>query len=405
MAYASELAEIERRQKYADMMREQSQTPLGTQMAGRAAIPISWTQGAAKLLQGYVGGQTRDKAESDRKSLADKRGQALAAALRGMPQAKTENLNLVNVDDEGNPMPAAMRTTQPTMADNAGWLAQLAQVGPDAVAMGTGLMGMQQKADENNENRDFRREQSAQARQAAIEQLEMRLADQRLAAQDRAALQEQLAQMRIDAQRDMAQFAANNRPPPQLPPVTPVTIQDPKDPNKTIIIDGRTRAVLGAGPKLTQVGTSEQKRQFNMQGIGATIQAADDLLSGAGGRPLPTGSGIGSLYDTAAGFFGKSPEGAPEADRLRAVGGALVAKMPRMEGPQSDKDVQLYKETAGMVGDSTLPVARRKQALETVKGLWAKYERLNPDAFSGGDAGGGLPSQSEIDAEMKRRGL
>lgn len=41
-------------------------------------------------------------------------------------------------------------------------------------------------------------------------------------------------------------------------PITPVTIQDPGNPNATIVIDGRTRQVLGVGPKLTQAGGAEQ---------------------------------------------------------------------------------------------------------------------------------------------------
>jgi hypothetical protein len=78
---------------------------------------------------------------------------------------------------------------------------------------------------------------------------------------------------------------------------------------------------------------------------------------------------------------------------MRALGGALVAKMPRMEGPQSDKDVALYRESAGRIGDSTIPIARRKAALETVKELWTKYERLNPDAFAGGVVARPLPAE------------
>lgn len=180
-------------------------------------------------------------------------------------------------------------------------------------------------------------------------------------------------------------------------PVTPVTLQDPNNPNETIVIDGRTRQVLGKGPKLTDTGKLEQKRQFNMQGIGATIQSAENILNGKNGDPLPTGSGFGTAVDYAASLVGVSPSGASQADQLRALGGALTAKMPRMEGPQSDKDVALYREMAARVGDSMLPIKRRKEALETVKELWAKYERLNPDAFAGAapttpPTAGGVPA-------------
>lgn len=170
--------------------------------------------------------------------------------------------------------------------------------------------------------------------------------------------------------------------------VTPVTIQDPKDTNKTIIVDGRTMKVIGAGPKLTDTGKLENKRQFNMQGIGKTIKDAEDLLNGTvvedgitKSVPKPTGSGIGTVVDAVGGFFGASPSGSVQAQKMKAIGGALTSKMPRMEGPQSDKDVALYKEMAAQVGDSTVPIDRRLAALGTVKDLWAKYERLNPDAF------------------------
>jgi hypothetical protein len=176
-------------------------------------------------------------------------------------------------------------------------------------------------------------------------------------------------------------------------PVTPVTIQDPRDPNATQVIDARTRQVLGKGPKLTDIGKFEAKRQFNMQGIGATIQAAENILTGKGGEPMPTESGVGTAIDYAAALIGVSPSGSKQADQMRALGGALVAKMPRMEGPQSDKDVALYRESAGRIGDSTIPIARRKAALETVKELWTKYERLNPDAFAGGVVARPLPAE------------
>lgn len=127
----------------------------------------------------------------------------------------------------------------------------------------------------------------------------------------------------------------------------------------------------------------EGKRTFNMTGLSGLIDTADSILSGKAGKDggkstAPTASAIGSAVDTAAAWFGAAPPGAPQADQLRSIAGALTAKMPRMEGPQSDKDVQLYKEMAGAVGDSLLPIARRKAALNTVKQLWQQYEGVQP---------------------------
>jgi hypothetical protein len=126
-------------------------------------------------------------------------------------------------------------------------------------------------------------------------------------------------------------------------------------------------------------GQARAKREFNMEGIGGVIKKAEDTLNG---KQAPTASGIGTLVDRVGGWVGMSPPGASEAEQLRAIGGALVAKMPRMEGPQSDRDVQLYREMAAQVGDSNIPLPRRKAALQSVKDLWMKYETLNPEAFA-----------------------
>jgi hypothetical protein len=120
-------------------------------------------------------------------------------------------------------------------------------------------------------------------------------------------------------------------------------------------------------------GKAQATRQFNMMGLGDTITEARTLLS-----QKPTASGIGTIADTAGAFVGVDVPGADTAEKLRAIGGALTSKMPRMEGPQSDKDVQLYREMAGQVGNSTIPVARRLAALQVVEHLWKKYETAGP---------------------------
>lgn len=185
------------------------------------------------------------------------------------------------------------------------------------------------------------------------------------------------------------------------------TIQDPLDtsenPRQITVrvgmydeakyLKGDKTGVIGVSGKETDRGKREGKRQFNMQGLGGTIQQAEDLLNGnvrdeAGeiipGKKgqLPTQSGMGSLVDAAGNFVGKTMAGAKEATALKAIAGALTAKMPRMEGPQSDKDTLLYKQMAAQVGDSGLPVDQRVAALDEVKRIWAKYERLNPEAFA-----------------------
>jgi hypothetical protein len=55
-----------------------------------------------------------------------------------------------------------------------------------------------------------------------------------------------------------------------------------------------------------------------------------------------------------------------------------MMRMPRMEGPQSNLDVALYRESVGQIGDSFLPIATRKAALATVKRLQEQYAGVEP---------------------------
>jgi len=100
------------------------------------------------------------------------------------------------------------------------------------------------------------------------------------------------------------------------------------------------------------------------------INQAEKLLDKA------TASLTGTGVDVLAGAVGVSTEGAKAAAQLKAIQGALVAKMPKMSGPQSDKDVLLYREMAGQVGDSTLPVGTRKAALETIRQIQERYAKV-----------------------------
>jgi hypothetical protein len=191
-------------------------------------------------------------------------------------------------------------------------------------------------------------------------------------------------------------------------PVTAVTIQDPEDPNGTIVVDGRTGRVIGKGSKMTEVGKSNFKRQIASQGVSDAIEKSRELLTGKGGEELPTGSGVGSVVDYVGSLVGATPAGAKTADKLRVVGGSLVQKVPRFEGPQSDKDVSYYKEVAGRIGDSTLPIARRLAALDEVENIWGQFEQgkkygyITPD--SGGRSASGKITQptNPLDAALSK---
>jgi len=111
-----------------------------------------------------------------------------------------------------------------------------------------------------------------------------------------------------------------------------------------------------------------------------TIAQAEKLLDKS------TGSYFGSAIDQGARVFGASTEGANAAAQLKALEGDLVSKMPKMSGPQSDKDTQSYKEAAGQLADPTLPTKIRKEAGKTVLRLMQsrKSQFVSPELAAEG---------------------
>lgn len=143
---------------------------------------------------------------------------------------------------------------------------------------------------------------------------------------------------------------------------------------------GEVREVPGFGPK--DGGAGKATPATDARDALALIEDAKKIL------PNSTGSGLGSAIDATGRFFGKSTAGGDAAAQLKVISGALVSKMPKMSGPQSDADVKLYKEMAAQIGDDTVPVASRLKALETLTTIQNRYAR------GGGATGSWGPRES-----------
>jgi hypothetical protein len=77
-----------------------------------------------------------------------------------------------------------------------------------------------------------------------------------------------------------------------------------------------------------------------------------------------------------------------------------MTNMPRMEGPQSDADVKLYRDAAGQIGDPTVPASIKKASVATIRQLQEKYkERADSLSGAGGNAGSG-PKRIQNDADF-----
>ena len=102
-----------------------------------------------------------------------------------------------------------------------------------------------------------------------------------------------------------------------------------------------------------------------------------------------TGSGIGATVDSLASVIGKSTDGAKAIQQLKILSYPILANVPRFEGPQSDYDVQVYKQAAGDFANDKLPVETRLAALQGMISLLKKYDKEGKNDWTfGGNAPG-----------------
>lgn len=128
----------------------------------------------------------------------------------------------------------------------------------------------------------------------------------------------------------------------------------------------KTRGVEQARQGVERAGVQATRTRDANDAMNLIAEARRLLPGATGGRLAATG-------DSVAGFFGSATEGAKANAALKTIAGQMTAKMPRMEGPQSDRDVQMYKEMAGDVANENLPVEIRQAALNQIERLQSKY--------------------------------
>lgn len=87
-----------------------------------------------------------------------------------------------------------------------------------------------------------------------------------------------------------------------------------------------------------------------------------------------TGSYAGYGIDQVNRVFGRSTEGADATAALKVLESKLVQTMPKMSGPQSDRDVQLYRDAAGVIGDPTVPKSQKLAAMDALQEITERYK-------------------------------
>jgi hypothetical protein len=222
----------QRYQKALAAQQQSGRTPMG-EMVGNRYVKSSPFEHLAEALRLGLAGREANLAKQEIKDLQGKKQTAMADALR-------------TYTDKATGAPAVASTTTPTQmpsfdeADAASMQgvqgygattgAQAARApdlrgaygalmnAPDAAMRSAGMTGMARIPEleaaklEKDEARQFRRDEAAATRQARMDELKMRMEDQRNSQAERLAAQKEMRQMQMDFQRQNQQLIAANRP-------------------------------------------------------------------------------------------------------------------------------------------------------------------------------------------------
>jgi hypothetical protein len=127
----------------------------------------------------------------------------------------------------------------------------------------------------------------------------------------------------------------------------------------------------------------------------ALLDMAEPLLKQA------TGSGVGAIRDKVGNLVGASSKASQAAAQLAVIGASLTSKVPKMSGPTSDKDMALYKEAAGSLGDPNVPGEQKAASMQIMRFINEKYAKENQGSVAGkaadaNRAGIGTPSVDDL---------
>lgn len=143
-------------------------------------------------------------------------------------------------------------------------------------------------------------------------------------------------------------------------------------------IESATTAAKTTAEESAKRGAGIIKAIGEEKEVSRILDLAEPLLKDA------TQSLAGSTIDSAGRLVGLSSKGAEAAAQLKTLEGALIMKMPRMEGPQSNADQLLYRQMAAQIGDATVPAPQRKAAMDMLRSLNKRYSgadaQSNPSA-------------------------
>jgi len=136
----------------------------------------------------------------------------------------------------------------------------------------------------------------------------------------------------------------------------------------------------------TATGTrnaANEKKEFDAVANQNYIREALKVL------PATTSGGAATIAKGVGQFAGVSTDSSKADRKMELLANKLVGTIPRFEGPQSNMDVQLYKDAAGDLANTRLPREDREAAAQMMLDLLAEYGGTgtgnnNPTPVTGG---------------------
>lgn len=129
-----------------------------------------------------------------------------------------------------------------------------------------------------------------------------------------------------------------------------------------------------------EIAMEKQKRINSVQRLLGTL---DRKIDGEEIESLinrSTGGLVEKTRDKIAGSFNQSTEGAKALAKLRPIQEWATSLVPRMEGPQSNFDVDRYRAMAGDIANPDLPVDIRKESYKALKQMLQDFLKSEGEA-------------------------
>jgi hypothetical protein len=335
----AENADLERRRRYAELLMQQSNEMPQGGMVGKVYVKPSWTQQLASAIKGPMAAYDLKETESKQKRLADQITQRKSEWLGAMPQASQTQEMFAQPD--GTQMgPPKIVKNDPTSTDYLNWAMKGMQVDPTMAQAG---MSMADKIEN---------------RQQRMEELQMRLADNRLTQQDRAALEERMTRLQIEGRQETARLVGSMRQPP-----APIQITDAAGNVKLVNQKGELIKDLGGiGKPSASFEKTKTAKTKSVNDLNTAINELEKATKDGGLIDQSTGSGAGAMVDSVARFVGKATPGAVAAGSMAPIYDLVLKMVPRFEGPQSDKDTASYENASGKLANPAIPNEEKKAA-------------------------------------------